>query len=124
MDVRTDQDDVARMPMKEKAERQMVVPAASAGPAGQRPYRPRGKGSQWRPMKNMSSTERVLRVFGGLLLALAGSVFVGPQLHGVFEVAAWTLLAVSVADLVVSGLLGYCPVYRYLAVPWARRSSR
>lgn len=122
--MRTDQVDVTRTPMKEKAEGQMVVPAASAGPARQRPYRPLGSGSQWRPTKNMSSTERVLRVLAGLLLALASSVFVGSQLHGVLEVAAWTLVAVSVADLVVSGLLGYCPVYRYLAVPWARRSSQ
>ncbi|MGH9149281.1 MAG: YgaP family membrane protein [Acidimicrobiales bacterium] len=30
------------------------------------------------------------------------------------------LVAVGV-DLVVSGVRGYCPVYRHVALPWARR---
>ena len=72
----------------------------------------------------MTTPERVVRVIGGLLLGVAGAVWVLTRLHGPEAVTAWTLLVIGVVDLTVSGALGYCPVYRFVPAPWARRSAR
>jgi hypothetical protein len=76
-----------------------------------------------RPAVNITSTERLGRVavglvaivIGGLLLSGAGSV-----LAVVLEV----LLVLAGADLVVTGVLGHCPLYRKLGyVPASLRRS-
>ena len=74
----------------------------------------------------MTELERWLRLLGGLVGApLAYVVSVRP-LDGLLAVLAMVVLVVGAVDLLVSGVLGYCPVYRYVAVPWARaeRSGR
>ena len=73
---------------------------------------------------NMSGAERVLRVVAGLALAVAGPLLARPVVDGAVGIAVWALVVVGVADLVVSGLTGYCPVYHHVRAPWARRGDR
>ena len=79
-------------------------------------------GLKW-PAVNMTGVERVVRVVAGVLLAVAGAWTVGIYADGAVAVAAWVLLAVAVADLVISGLVGYCPVYRLVPAPGRRRTA-
>lgn len=68
----------------------------------------------------MTGVERVVRLLAGILLAVGGSWVVTSQLGGGLAVAAWVLLALGVADLMLSGLVGYCPVYRFVRAPGTR----
>ncbi len=79
---------------------------------------------RWRrPAVNMTGAERIVRLLAGVLLAVAGVWIAWGQVHGIAALLMWTLLALGVADLVLSGLLGYCPIYRYLRAPGMRRNS-
>lgn len=73
---------------------------------------------------NMSAIERVLRLLIGLLVAEGAALLLVGRLQGAPGAAVWTLVGVVVADLVVSGLMGFCPLYRYVPAPWARRDPR
>lgn len=86
---------------------------------------PVGSRIRWgRPVVNMSGVERLLRLLAGVLLAVAGAWVLDDRVQGVGAVAVWTLLGIGVADLVLSGLLGYCPLYRYLRAPGTGRDTR
>ena len=81
---------------------------------------PAGSGARFRwkrPAVNMTVAERVVRVLAGGLLAMGGTWVLAGHADGVVAVVAWAL---AVADLVVSGLVGYCPVYRYVRAPGVR----
>ena len=83
----------------------------------------RGRIAPKLPAVNMTGLERVIRVMAGVLLTAAGTWTIGSYTDGAAEVAAWVLLAVAVADLVVSGLVGYCPVYRFVPAPGRGRTT-
>ncbi|OZM76363.1 YgaP-like transmembrane domain [Pseudonocardia sp. MH-G8] len=68
----------------------------------------------------MTRAERVVRLLAGLLLATGGIWVLVRHAEGMVAVAAGALLVLGVADLVVSGLIGYCPVYRYVRAPGTR----
>lgn len=76
---------------------------------------------RWRrPAVNMTGVERVVRPLAGIMLAVGGSWVVANRLDGGLAVVAWVLLALGVADLVLSGLVGYCPVYHFVRAPGTR----
>ncbi len=84
-----------------------------------------GREGRWgRPEVNMGAIERVVRLLIGLLVAGSAALLLLGRLHGAPGAAVWTLLGVVVADLVISGLMGCCPLYRYVPAPWARRGPR
>ena len=68
--------------------------------------------------------ERVVRVVvggvGGPLLGL----FAAAPADGVTEAVLWTVAVVGTLDLVVSGLAGFCPLWRFAAAPWTPREQR
>lgn len=76
-----------------------------------------------RPVMNMTGTERLVRVLAGILLAVAGGWVIGDWVQGAVAVLVWVLLVIGVADLVVSGLVGYCPLYRFVRAPGTRRDA-
>ena len=51
---------------------------------------------------------------------LAYAVAVRP-LEGGPAVVASLVLGIGAIDLIVSGVRGFCPVYRFVSVPWATR---
>lgn len=74
-------------------------------------------------MKNLGTTERVLRVlFGGALAVWASVLLLGG--------GAWVWLLLYVAlialgvDFVVTGIRGYCPLYKRLGWSTARPRTR
>ena len=71
----------------------------------------------------MTGVERVVRLLAGFMLAVGGSWMVANHVDGAFAILAWVLLALGVGDLVLSGLVGYCPVYHFMRAPGARRSE-
>lgn len=76
-----------------------------------------------RPVVNMTGTERLVRVLAGILLAAAGGWAIGDWMQGAVAVLVWVLLVIGVADLVLSGLVGYCPIYRFVRAPGTRRDA-
>lgn len=76
-----------------------------------------------RPVVNMTGPERLVRVLAGVLLAAAGGWAIGDWVQGAVAVLMWVLLVIGVADLVVSGLVGYCPLYRFVRAPGTRRAA-
>jgi hypothetical protein len=64
-----------------------------------------------------------VRLLAGILLAVGGSWLIASQLDGGLAFGAWVLVALGVADLVLSGLIGFCPVYRFVRAPGTRRRS-
>lgn len=85
-----------------------------------------GSGSRFRwrrPAVNMTGVERVVRLLAGILLAVGGAWMVASLMDGGLAVLAWVLLALGVADLVLSGLVGYCPVYHFVRAPGTRRRT-
>jgi hypothetical protein len=74
-----------------------------------------------RPFVNITSSERVGRIVIGLIGAIGGFVLLassGGALTGVFAV----LVSLAGLDLVITGALGHCPLYRKLGyVPPALR---
>lgn len=81
-------------------------------------------GGRWRvirPAINMTRTERVLRILAGLVLLLAAWLV---PLHGAAAAVSWAVIAVGSADLLLSGAIGFCPLYRVIDAPWALRGPR
>lgn len=65
--------------------------------------------------------ERVVRVVaGGVGGPLLGLLAAAPA-DGAAEAALWAVAAVWTLDLVVSGLAGFCPLWRFVAAPWTPR---
>ena len=100
------------------------VSAAPAGPAtlerSERPPPPGGDAARWRrhfPV-NMSQAERVARVAAGLSIAALAGLVVPGAFAGAWGVSLIALGWLAVADLVVSGLTGHCPVHRFVRLPW------
>lgn len=74
-------------------------------------------------MKNLGTIERVLRVLlGGALAVWASWLFLGGG------VLVWRLLDIALValgvDFVVTGIRGYCPLYKQLGWSTARRHTR
>lgn len=94
------------------------APNRSAPPAPGLPGTRRRRG--WLPVMNMPLWERVVRIVVGLLLAatvLAGGGLLDTLGDPLRQVVA-VLLVLGAVDLVVSGAVGFCPLYRYIRVPW------
>lgn len=81
---------------------------------------------RWLPTRNMSAWERAARVLAGLLLA--GTVLSGAgllaALDGPVRPIVVLVLALGAVDLILSGAVGWCPVYRYVRMPWTPRPPR
>lgn len=82
-----------------------------------------GPRRRWLPTTNMPTWERVARVLAGLLLAatlLSGAGLMA-ALDGPVRVVVVVVLTLGAADLILSGAVGWCPVYRYVRMPWTPR---
>ena len=66
-----------------------------------------------RPIINITPVERIARVLWGLAGVLAGAVLLVIQ-DGVALTVAGALLVLAGLDLVVTGAIGLCPLYRRL----------
>lgn len=71
----------------------------------------------------MSELERVLRLLGGLAGTPLVYLLAVRPLDGWLELLLIVVLISAAIDLVVTGIRGYCPAYRYVAVPWAEGAS-
>ena len=81
---------------------------------------------RWPLEMNMPLWERVVRVSAGLLLAatvLSGAGLLASLGSPARHILA-VVLAVGAVDLVLSGAIGWCPIYRYVRMPWTPRSRR
>ena len=77
-----------------------------------------------RPSRNMTDVERAIRVgIGAVALPLAIVWLVLPA-SGALAVLLWAVVVVAALDLVVSGAVGHCPLYRHVNVPWGPRERR
>lgn len=77
-----------------------------------------------RPEINLTSLERAGRVAIGAAATIAGVVLLASA-SGALAVALELLLVLAGLDLLVTGALGHCPLYRKLGYvpPSLRRSS-
>lgn len=76
------------------------------------------------PAPNMTTLERVIRPTLGLLgLTIAGTQW-GLVGHGVAAFLGWAVVLAASLDLVITGVVGYCPLYRWIDFPWALRNPR
>ena len=76
-----------------------------------------------RPEINITPSERITRVVVGLVGAVVGFLLLGSS-GGIGLVLLAGLLALAGLDLVVTGALGHCPLYRKLGhVPRSLRRS-
>lgn len=66
-----------------------------------------------RPTINIAPAERLGRVFVGLVGLVGGLILLGSAAGAVVAVLE-VLLIVAGLDLIVTGALGYCPLYRKL----------
>jgi hypothetical protein len=69
-----------------------------------------------RPPINIAPAERVARVAVGLVGVVAGSILLGST-GGTVAIVLLVLLALTGLDLVVTGALGFCPLYKKLGRP-------
>ncbi|MHB1244518.1 MAG: YgaP family membrane protein [Gaiellaceae bacterium] len=77
-----------------------------------------------RPLVNITPAERAASVAVGLGGAIAG-VWLLASASGVGPIALEVLLVLSGLDLVVTGALGHCPLYRRLGyVPRSMGTTR
>ena len=94
-------------------------PPVVSGHVGGRPR----DSSGWRPSVNITTAERVGRVLIGALATTVGVVLLaggGTALVVMLEL----LLVAAGLDLVITGALGHCPLYRKLGhVPASLRRS-
>ena len=78
--------------------------------------------ASWRPPINITPVERLWRVVLGAAAALFG-VLLLTSASGAVAVVLEVLLVAAGLDLVVTGSLGHCPLYRKLGyVPRSLRS--
>lgn len=66
-----------------------------------------------RPEINISPTERVGRIVVGLVGAIGGALLLASA-GGALAIVLEALLVLAGLDLVVTGALGHCPLYRNL----------
>lgn len=66
-----------------------------------------------RPPINLTGVERVGRIMVGIVAVVGGLVLLGAA-NGVALIALEVLLIAAGLDLVVTGALGHCPLYRKL----------
>lgn len=66
-----------------------------------------------RPMVNIAPAERAGRVLVGLVAAVGGLVLLGSA-SGALLVVLEVLLVIAGLDLIVTGALGHCPLYKRL----------
>jgi Inner membrane protein YgaP-like, transmembrane domain len=66
-----------------------------------------------RPTINISPAERVGRIFVGLVAAVGGLVLLGST-SGVVLIVLEVLLIAAGLDLIATGAIGHCPLYRKL----------
>ena len=66
-----------------------------------------------RPTINITPAERLGRIFIGLLGAVGGLVLLASA-GGTLAIVLEVLLVLAGLDLVVTGALGHCPLYRKL----------
>ncbi len=66
-----------------------------------------------RPMINITPAERLGRIFVGLVGVIGGLVLLGSAGGAVVAVLE-ILLVLAGLDLIVTGALGHCPLYRRL----------
>lgn len=69
--------------------------------------------------RNMTNLERLIRLSAGAVGVPLGIVLLALPATGVLAVVLWVAIIAGGVDLLVSGAIGYCPLYRYLEVPWA-----
>lgn len=82
------------------------------------------EGMRLRHPQNLGTVERVIRVLGGLGASIVGFLMLHP-LPGTFLIglASVTLLLLGI-DFFISGVTGYCPLYRCLGWSTAKNSHR
>ncbi|MGH2603897.1 MAG: YgaP-like transmembrane domain, partial [Dehalococcoidia bacterium] len=61
--------------------------------------------------------ERIVRIAAGLLVGLLGLLGWPVEVHGTAGLAVAVVTVLAVLDLTISGLIGYCPLYRFVPVP-------
>ena len=67
--------------------------------------------------RNVGGADRVIRVIVGVtLLLLVPRAFVGAQ-------SPWALLGLFGLPILLSGISGYCPPYRWIGINTAKRCS-
>lgn len=72
----------------------------------------------------MRETERWLRLAAGVIGTPLVYLLLARDLGGWLAfVALVGFLAVGL-DLTISGIRGFCPIYRYIAAPWAARAGQ
>ena len=77
-----------------------------------------------RPIVNITPAERVARILLGLLAVVGGIVQLGSA-GGTAVAVLLVLLVLAGLDLMVTGALGHCPLYRKLGhTPASLRSAR
>lgn len=74
---------------------------------------------RWGPPINLSLAERVVRIVAGLLVGLLGLLGWPVEVHGAAGLAVAVVTVLAVLDLTISGLIGYCPLHRFVSVPSA-----
>lgn len=81
---------------------------------------------RWLPTINMPTWERFGRISAGLLLAATVLSEAGllAALDSPARQVAAVVLALGAVDLILSGAIGWCPVYRYIRMPWTPRPPR
>lgn len=73
-------------------------------------------------MKNIGTVERILRVIlGGALALWALSLFVNSDIL-IWRLSDVALIALGI-DFVVTGIRGYCPLYKLLGWSTARQDA-
>lgn len=71
---------------------------------------------------NMAELERWVRLAGGVIgTPLVYLVALQPLFDGWWLVGGMIVLAAMAIDLVVTGIRGFCPVYRFVTMPWTPR---
>jgi len=76
-----------------------------------------------RPQINLTEAERLGRILVGGVGVIAGLMLLGSA-SGTAVVALEVLLVLAGLDLVITGMLGHCPLYRKLGyVPQSLRKS-
>lgn len=77
-----------------------------------------------RPTVNITPAERIARIVVGLTAVIAGLVLLIPA-GGALAVVLESLLVLAGLDLVITGALGHCPLYRKLGhmPPSLRRTA-
>lgn len=69
----------------------------------------------------MTNVERVIRFALGAVVLPLGIVAVAAPADGALGVLAWVAAIAGGLDLLISGAVGHCPLYRFVDVPWSRR---